>query len=95
MTKQEMIDRIGRKDIFSEDAICELLEYPDKDEVICELIKLIGSMQEGFYEQIEALLARVSKMEDKQSKIDFNITSTKKIIADRLKKEDEVVNGEQ
>lgn len=89
MTKQEMIDRIAKKDIFSEEAICSLLEYPNKDEVIGELIKAIGTMQDEFYSQLEAMLKRVEEMEKRQSTIDFKITKTKKIVNDRLEKEAE------
>ena len=88
MTKQEMIDKIAKRDIFSEEAICSLLEYGNKDDVICELIKAIGTIQEDFYSQLESMVKRVEEMEKKQSKIDYNITTTKKTVVDYITKKE-------
>jgi hypothetical protein len=88
MTKQEMVDKIAKRDIFSEEAICSLLEYENKDDVICELIKVIGNIQEDFYSQLESMVKRVEEMEKRQSKIDYNITTTKNTVAEYISKKE-------
>lgn len=90
MIKEELLAKIEKGDLFDKSTIKEIMEYPDKDEMIIVLIRTIGNLRTTFYDQIEEITKRVSKLESKQNEINTAVKTQRDMIEnDREMKEND------